>query len=204
MQKIPSYGIALLALIIAACSVDAEGGEMDAAPVNEAVAGDSLLPMREMIARFQAEVPPADSFGPDAAPSREVLIDRFVAAVADSSAAALSALTLNVSEFAHLYFPTSMFARVPYAQPPAVNWLLLEQNSLKGGRRLLREYGGRRLDVEGHRCAGAPRVEGANRIWESCLLVVRGADGRIAELRLFGSIIEREGRYRLLSLANRL
>ena len=41
-----------------------------------------------------------------------------------------------------------MFAAPPYAQPPEVNWLLMEQNGLKGEARLLRQYGGRALDLK--------------------------------------------------------
>ncbi|HEX6134377.1 MAG TPA: hypothetical protein VFZ24_10440 [Longimicrobiales bacterium] len=209
MQRASTLGVGLLALVCAACSAEAEGRGMAergiagmAAPVS--AGGDSILPMPEMIERFQAGLPPVGSFGPGAAASREELIARFVAAVEDGSAAALRELVLNASEFAYLYFPTSPFAREPYAQPPAVNWLLLEQNGLKGERRLLREYGGKRLLVEGHRCAGDVRVEGANRLWPSCVLFIRRGDGRLEEMRLFGSIIERAGRYKLLSLANRL
>ena len=54
--------------------------------------------------------------------------------------------------------------------------------------------------VTGYRCEAEPRVEGGNRIWEQCVVTL--GDG--GDVRLFGSIIERQGRFRLMSLANRL
>ena len=176
----------------------------DSARHAPAPAADSILPMATMIARFQADLPVVTSLGDDAPRSVDELIGRFVEAVADSSTDALAALTLSRAEFAHLYFATSVHARPPYAQPPAVNWLLLEQNSLKGQSRLLRRFGGKRLPVKSHHCAGAPQVQGANRIHEACTLRISSADGWTEDVRLFGSIVERDGRYKLLSLSNRL
>lgn len=168
------------------------------------VAGDSILPMDVMIERFQAEVPRVLALADEAPRSRDELVERFVAAVGENSVSALDSITLNVAEFAHLYFPTSIYAQRPYAQPPAVNWLLLEQNSLKGRARLLRHYGGRRLVVEAHECAVDPTVEGRNRIHEQCTLTIRINGDGLENVRLFGSIIERDGRFKLMSLANRL
>src|SRR5690606_14824799 len=149
-------------------------------------------------------LPRVTSLGADAPGSMDELIARFARAVQDSSVAALEALTLDQAGFAHLYFPSSMYVRPPYAQPPAVNWLLLEQNSLKGRHRLLRDHGGRAFTVHGHECAGDPATEGRNRIHEACTLQVSRADGPIEAVRLFGSVIERDGRFKLMSLANRL
>jgi hypothetical protein len=60
------------------------------------------------------------------------------------------------------------------------------------------------LPVTTHHCAGTPLVQGANRIYETCTLRIRSEDGRTEDVRLFGSIVERDGRFKLLSLSNRL
>lgn len=169
-----------------------------------AAAGDSIFPMEVMIARFQADRPTVTALDDGAARSRDALVARVMEAVADGNAAALHALTVNAAEFGQLYFPTSIYSRKPYAQPPEVTWLLMDQNSRKGLVRLLREYGGQSLVVAGHDCGGEPKVEGPNRIHEHCRVRIRGADGRVEEVRLFGSIIERAGRFKLMSLSNRL
>lgn len=191
-----------LALVTAGCGERAaEAGSPDQVPT---APGDSILAMDTMIARHQASLPHVTSLGDDAARSIEELVDRFVTAVRDSSTARLVAITLSEAEFAYLYFPTSIYARSPYAQPPAVNWLLMEQNSLKGRDRLLREYGGRSIAVEGYDCVVQPLVEGSNRIHERCTLRLNIAGGSVANVRLFGSILERDGKFKLMSLANRL
>jgi hypothetical protein len=178
-----------------------EGKAAHAAVPAEGLVVDSIFPMSEMIRRLQAAVPrqPA-SLGEDAPRSRDELVDRFARAVRDSSAADIAALRLDVSEFAFLYFPESRFAQPPLAQPPQTSWLLIEQNGLKGETRLLRRYGGRTLDIRSTECEEEPVVEGSNRLWELCRLVL--ASG--ASVRLFGSIIERDGRYRFVSMANEL
>ena len=206
------YVLVLSTLVTAAaCEVRPDTGAVTAAaaerhgwdPAQRTVA-DSILPMDTMIARFQSGLPVRSALRVDAPRSMEQLIGRFATAVEDSSALELLAITLDETEFAYLYFPTSIYARPPYSQPPAVNWLLMQQNSLKGMSRLLGAYGGRSLPVEGHRCAGEPVVEGRNRIHERCVLRIRGLDGRLQEGRLFGSILERDGAFLLMSLANDL
>jgi hypothetical protein len=194
-------GLAVLSLT-AGCEGGLQDGAAAQAPApQEGIVVDSIFPMPEMMSRFQAAVPrrPAD-LGDDAPRSRSELVDRFVEAVQDSSAEALAALRLDVSEFAFLYFPSSRFARPPLAQPPQTSWLLVEQNGMKGEARLLRRFGGRPLAVRETVCEYEPAIEGENRLWERCSLVL--GDG--SSMRLFGSIIERDGRYRFVSIANQL
>lgn len=190
-------------LIVSAAACGRAGAEGNGQ--HSAVAGDSILEMSMMIERFQAAHARVESFGADAPRSRDELIERFGRAVRDSSVAQLRALTMTEAEFAYLYFPTSLYARPPYAQPPAVSWLLTEQNGLKGETRLLRHVGGTSLRIADHDCEDAPRTEGANTIWNDCRLTLRHEDGsEEVGVRLFGSVIERNGRFKFISLANRL
>lgn len=187
--------------LVAACGTAGAVEEREA----RAVAGDSILDMPVMIEQFQARHAPVAAFGADAPRTRDELIERFAMALRDSSVAALRQLTLSKAEFAYLYFPASRFARPPYAQPPAVNWLLIEQNGLKGETRLLRHYGGAATDIVDHTCEADPVVEGRNIVWSHCRLALRQEDGTVLEdVRLFGSIVERDGRFRFVSLANKL
>jgi hypothetical protein len=203
MKHRESRGLSVMALLflVAACGAAGVAEEREA----RAVAGDSILDMPLMVERFQARNAAVAAFGADAPRTREELIERFAMALRDGSVAALRQLTLSEAEFAYLYFPTSRFARPPYAQPPEVNWLLLEQNGLKGETRLLRHYGGTAIDVAGHSCEADPAVEGRNIVWSRCRVALRQEDGTVLEdVRLFGSIVERDGRFRFVSLANKL
>jgi hypothetical protein len=198
-----SYGLSVMALLflVAGCGTAGVAEEREA----RAVTGDSILDMQVMIERFQARHAPVAAFGEDAPRTRDELIGRFAAALPASCAAALRKLTLSEAEFAYLYFPTSMFSGPPYAQPPEVNWLLVQQNGLKGEARLLRHYGGAAIDIAGYSCEADPAVEGRNTVWSRCRVALRQEDGSVLEdVRLFGSIVERDGRFRFVSLANKL
>lgn len=162
---------------------------------------DSIFPMEVMIERFQAEAGRRPATLRGAARSRDELVAAFVAAVESSSMAALRGLRMDVAEYAHLYVPTSHLSRDPYRQPPAIGWLLTEQNGLKGEARLLRRFGGRPLGFRSYDCPEAPVVEGDNTLWRNCVVDL-GASGQ--PVRLFGTIIERAGRYKFISLANDL
>jgi len=49
-----------------------------------------------------------------------------------------------------------------------------------------------------------PQAEGANRLWHACRVRRTAEAGAALEQRLFGSIIERDGRYKFVSYANGL
>jgi hypothetical protein len=78
-----------------------------------------------------------------------------------------------------------------------VVWFLHIQNSQKGITRLLHQYGGRPLDTDGYSCDSTARREDANIVWDDCRL--RVGDQTV---RLFGDIIERDGKFKIFSFAN--
>lgn len=134
--------------------------------------------------------------------SRDALVENFVRAVERNDTAAVSRMHVSRAEYAYLYFPTSIYMREPYAQPPAIAWLLTSQNSEKGISRVLRRLGGRQIGFAGYRCAEESREDG-NTFWRSCALTYRDPRDRTpVTRRLFGAIIERDGRYKFLSYAN--
>ncbi|HSJ08723.1 MAG TPA: hypothetical protein VK928_02390, partial [Longimicrobiales bacterium] len=188
--------------VVTAVGCGAGGAAQDGAgPGVAVVTVDSIFPMPEMIARFQARVgTPVAGLPASSATSREELVERFVRAVEDSSVGALRALRMDARQYAYLYVPTSRMTGEPYRQPPELGWLLVEQNGLKGEARVLRRFGGRSLGYRGHAC-GEPVVEGTNTLWEDCTLDL---DVHDVPIRLFGTILERDGRYALVSIANDL
>ena len=81
--------------------------------------------------------------------------------------------------------------------------MLLALASEKGERRLLERLGGAPLHVVAQRCDAAPERAGRNRVWSGCVVTVTGAPGRdTLSARLFGAIVERDGRYKILGYAN--
>jgi len=191
---------ALLAL--AACAPDAPAAPPAAHSSAPPAVVDSILPPEEAMRRFRAGLAEVDSLSGGAS-SRGELVRRFVRAVEKQDTAELRTLLLNRAEFAYLYFPGSRFSRPPLRTDPALLWFQMQMNSEKGIVRLLRRKGGTDAGLRGHECEDAPVVEGENRLWEKC--TVRVTEGGVERAdRWFGSVIERGGRYKLVSYANGL
>lgn len=169
--------------------------------VPEAGPADSVLPVAAALTRFRAGLPPVTRLDSGAA-TRDELVQDFIRAVERNDTAAVSRMHVSRAEYAYLYFPTSIYMRKPYLQPPEIAWLLSSQSSEKGIARVLRRLGGRKLGFGGYRCGENGR-EGDNTFWRSCTVTYRDPTSRsVVTRRLFGAIIERDGRYKFLSYAN--
>jgi hypothetical protein len=135
----------------------------------------------------------------EGAESRAALVHAFVRAVERTATAAVRRMLLSRAEFAYLYYPTSAFAHQPTRMSPALLWFLTLQESEKGIGRLFTRRGGRPLGYVVSRCAPGPRAEGANRLWDHCTVTLRG---ETKPERLFGTILERDGRFKFVSYKN--
>lgn len=163
---------------------------------------DSILPMPEYLRRFrQGLTEPTRLTG--GAASRNELARRFLAAVSARDTAALAALAVSRAEFAWLVFPDHIYAGPPYELDPEIFWMQLTAESAKGAHRTLERYGGARLALLALGCRHDTRQlrAGPVRIWSGCELRYRARDSVLTG-RLFGSIVERDGRLKLLSFAN--
>ncbi len=164
---------------------------------------DSILPMAEHLRRFRATViSHADTLA-HASPSIDALTARWARAVSTSDTAALNAMVLDRSEFAWLYFADSPMAKPPYEAPPELLWGQIMTSSDQGAQRMQNRHGGKPLEVAGVECP-APAPEGANRVYQNCTATLRSGSKPLPATRYFGSIIERDGRFKFISLANRL
>ncbi|HEY0997534.1 MAG TPA: hypothetical protein VGD77_16195 [Gemmatimonadaceae bacterium] len=164
---------------------------------------DSVLPTDEALHRFRAGLPDAPASFRHAAPSRATLVRRFADAVTRADTAALRALAIDRGEFAYLVYPESPYTRPPYRQAPGIVWMMLQQGSASGLRRLLRDRAERGAwRALSHGCDAEPVTEGSNRLWRNCRLQVVRAGGDTTWARLFGVIVEREGRFKFASFEN--
>ena len=186
------------------CDSAARARAADRAPMAATTPGvvDSVFPPEEAMRRFRQHLPAVSALE-HAAPSRDSLVLRFVRAIEERDTTALRTIVMTRAEFAYLYYPTSPHARPPAQQPPALVWFLHSQASEKGVSRALVRFGRQPLDVRGYTCATPARVAGGNTIWDDCRLHL-GARGDSSSVRLFGGVIEREGRFKVLSYANDL
>lgn len=134
--------------------------------------------------------------------SRDALVQRFVTAVTARDTAALRRMLITRAEYAWLYFPEARLARPPYGIDPAFLWMQVGSNTDRDLPKAI-DAVGQGASFAGVACPDSALSEGRNRIHERCLAVVaRGA--RRDTLSLFGTILERDGRFKFLSYANRL
>jgi hypothetical protein len=172
-------------------------------PEEPRVVVDSVFPIEEEIRRFREGLPEVTALS-EGAQSMDELVGRFVRAVERADTAALVPLLLTRSEFGWLYYPHTMYTRKPYELSPALLWFQVQNLTDRGALRTFRRHGGRPLHATGWRCEEAPREEGPNLVWSECRLRLAPAGGEPYEVRLFGSVVERGGVLKLVSLASEL
>src|SRR5690348_3085347 len=139
---------------------------------------DSIFPVDEELRRFRK------ALGGDSAlvfaggsPSREVLVRRFVAALAASDTNEFRAMVVHGREFADLYYPVSPYSRAPYHQPPQLAWSLIQNPSTDGLTKLLHRMGGTRVTYLDHKCDPHVRHEGRITRYAGCLVSIVDAKG---------------------------
>ena len=189
----------------AACRADAPRSA--AAPDSDTIRTivDSIFPVDEEIRRFKAARDGVSATElSNASASRDAALQRFLRAIETRDNADLRALTIDAAEFIDLYYLTSVYSHPPYKQSPEIVWLLQQQNSEQGLRRTLNRFGGQPASLKSYTCKPEPRVEGKNRIWEECMITWSHGSASVSTIRLFGSIIERDGAFKILSYANAL
>jgi hypothetical protein len=163
---------------------------------------DSLVPRAEALRRFRSGVPGVDSLS-DGVTSRDALVREYVRAIEKRDTIVLRRLLLTRSEFAYLYYPTNPQGLPPYDLSPDLMWFMLSAGSEKGLTRALAELGGQRLGYTGYVCDSVASRQGANTVWGPCAVHLRPKGGHSTSQRLFGLIVERDGRYKFVSYANR-
>ena len=161
------------------------------------------MPVEEEIRRFRSQLqsPQVTVLG-DAFETPELLVRQYLNALSDRDAGRLNRLVIDAREFIDLYYPNSPYTRPPYRQNPSFVWFIIQQNSQKGMSRALARFGGRSVRYLGQDCRRA-EPQGVNRFWE-CTVRVESDGKEQPPLRLFGSILERDGRYKFVSLASDL
>jgi len=109
---------------------------------------------------------------------------------------------VDMAEWAWLYYPYNKLSRPPYELPPGIAWLQLQETNRKGVLRALRELGGHDIDFQDYACDRKPAMEGVNRIWSGCTITLSRDGAAPVTLPLFGAIMERDGRFKILSYQN--
>jgi hypothetical protein len=195
----------LILLLAPACqnSPEPESNPPDSIPVATTGVVDSILPVEEEIRRFRSQLqPPQVAVLDNGFETPELLVRQYLNALSERDTNRLNRLVIDAREFIDLYYPSSPYTRPPYRQNPSFVWFIIQQNSQKGMSRALARFGGRSVHYLGQDCRRA-ESQGANRFWE-CTVRVESDGKKQPPQRLFGSILERAGRYKFVSLASDL
>lgn len=191
----------IVPLALAACdaaSAGSSGTSAEGPPPAVAVVDSALAP-EEHLRRFREGLDPVRALD-SVASSRDALVEAWADALERQDTARLVSLHLTRAEFAYLYFPESPYAAPPARTPPEFLWFQFRENSEKGLNRAVRRLGGRPVEIEALTCA-PPRRHGRSLLHEACRVRRRTAEG-VMEQRLFGTILERDGRFKFVSYAN--
>ncbi len=161
---------------------------------------DSILPIEEHLRRFRATLAPVESLAGGAG-SRDSLVAAMVRATAAGDTLSLRGLLLTKAEYAWLYYPAHIYAATPYELDPATFWMMIGANGEKGLTRLLRQRAGQKLSLRAYQCEASKALHPPAREWNHCSLqLVLGGEERAEQL--FGSIVELDGRFKIVSYAN--
>lgn len=218
-MRVSPRGVASLLLLLAACAAGgdaaadtsaARAAASAATPATayaaRATAVDTAPPpmdsgLASALARFRDALPRTDTLR-HALPTKDAVVREFARLVERSDTTGLARLHLSRAEWAWIVYPESRYTRAPFRQRPDVGWMLIIQRSNTALARLLARRGGRPMQLTGWRCADTPETEGRTSYWGECTVTYRDADGAVVTERLFSSIVERDGRYKIGSYSN--
>ena len=164
---------------------------------------DSILPIDAEIRRFKATIggDPVPSFA-HASASREALVRRIVRDVARGDSVDLASAAVTPREFIDLVYPSSPYTHPPYRESPSIVWMQIANPSNAGFLRLIRRLGGQAFEYESHTCNKAAERQGKNTLWLDCAVRVLTPQRETTTQRWFGTIIERDGRYKVMGFRN--
>ena len=166
---------------------------------------DRLLPQLVLIAVWaaagcsvsddNAALSPIDHTFPSPAALSEAVLD----ALADRDADTLASLALSELEFRTAVWPELPSSRPERGVPFDYAWGDLHQKSSNALQRLVAHHGGKQYELLRVEFSGETTPYRTYRVHRETVLDVRDDEGEELTLALFGSILEREGEFKLFS-----
>lgn len=141
-----------------------------------------------------ARAPLSQTFGSPEEAARAVLH-----AVAVRNVDALVDLALDEHEFRQVVWPKLPSSRPEVGLPVDYAWGRLNQNSRAQLAVALSEHGGNRYELVGVRFRGETTPYDTFSVHRETELIVRDASDATRTLRLFGSLLEQQGRWKIFS-----
>ena len=129
--------------------------------------------------------------------SPEALARRFLDDLARDDLESMKRLRVSKGEFCAYVFPELPAAKTPNVTCDWV-WDQAALKSMAGMSRMLQQNQGKRYELVSMRFAGTEEHD-SYRVLESPVVTVRDETGATSEVRLFGSLLELDGQYKLFS-----
>ena len=131
--------------------------------------------------------------------SPDALSRAVLAGLADDDADRLASLALSELEFRTVVWPELPASRPERGLPFDYVWGDLHQKSTNALRRLVARHGGRRYTLAGVVFRGETTPYESYRVHRETILDLVDEEGNELTLPLFGSILERDGEFKLFS-----
>lgn len=131
--------------------------------------------------------------------SPEAVARAVVQALAAGDARALDGLAVTEAEFRHVVWPKLPTSRPERNMPWDYVWQDLHGKSVAQATARLRGWQDRGFEVVRVEFTGERTDYGTFRVWRKSVLTLKDREGREQRGRLFGSIIEQDGRYKVFS-----
>ena len=131
--------------------------------------------------------------------SPDALAEAVLTALENGDTAALEALPLSELEFRTVVWPELPSSRPQRGLPFDYVWGDLHQKSTNARRRLIDRHGGKHYELLAVEFAGDTTEYETYRVHRETMLTVRNESGEEDTLALFGSILERDGAFKLFS-----
>lgn len=135
----------------------------------------------------------------NAQPSAEMLARAVVDAVERRDEGALRRLAITEEEFRDHVWPELPASRPERNMPMSYVWGDLRQKSDSGLRSILSEHGGRHYTLVDVRFDGASTDYAAFRVYREAVFVVRNGRHGPSNVRLCGSMVEKDGGWKVFS-----
>lgn len=133
----------------------------------------------------------------NAQPSPEALASRFLERLAADDLEGMKSLRLTQQEFCTVVFPELPASKLPNVSCDWV-WSQATLKSMAGLTRTLNVHRGEQWELISVRFAGTEEHQ-TYRVLKDPTVSVRDMNGKVENLRLFGSVLELDGQYKLFS-----
>lgn len=153
-----------------------------------------LIAVGLLVATACNRVPPLSG----AQPSAEGVVSAVLDALASRDTVALESLVLSEQEFKDHVWPHLPAARPERNLPFSYVWGDLHQKSRQNLSRTIREFGGRRLRLTRVSFSGETAYPGSV-VHREAVATVTDEKGYTVDVRVCGSLIEQDGRWKVFS-----